>query len=155
MRILSLACLLTVLLFKNIAFAENLDVVVDANLIHLLSDFEILAEIKKPPLLIRIIRLSDHGECNGEPQTCPKQVLYIAVSTFDEQPNQKLYVLPKAYGWLFDDWKVVPKEEGPDHFVIIGIKKKEISKALDKGWWIEKKYEISVNPWKGYIQELK
>ncbi len=137
------------------AQAGELSMVNDKNLVHLLNDFEILAEIKKPPFSLRVIRLSDHGECNGTPQTCPKRNLYIAVSTYDEYPEQKLYVLPKANGWEFIRWINIPDEEREDSFVTLEITKKVISSTPAKGWWIQKKYEIGVNPWKGYMKEIQ
>lgn len=138
-----------------VAAEKNLPEIGNAQLVHLLNDFELIAEKKEPPLTIRIIRVRDHGECDGRPSTCPKEVLYLAVSTFDEAPDQKLYKLPKAYGWKFIEWKYFPKQEDPKQFLIFEVEEKVISKNPKITWWEEKKFEIGVNPWKGYIKPIK
>lgn len=125
---------------------NDLPEVKDIYLVHLLNDFELVAEIKDMPVSVRILRLKDHGECDGSPPTCPKEILYIAVSNFDEAPDQKLYRLPMSNGWKFVKWKSVPKKEGVNHFVVFEAEEKNASGKKGR----TKKYEIGVNPWKGY-----
>ncbi len=137
------------------AQSGELSIISDKNLVHLLNDFEILAENNKPPYSVRIIRLSDHGECDGSPQNCPNRNLYIAVSTYDEYPEQKLYILPTAKGWDFIRWMHIPDKEQEDSFVTLEVSRKVISSTPAKGWWIKKKYEIGINPWKGYMKEIQ
>jgi hypothetical protein len=155
MKALLIMCVSSLLFLSNNAAAKDLKRVADKNLIYVLNNFEIISEVKQPPLLIRIIRLAEHGECDGKPQTCPKQMLYIAVSTFDEAPEQALYELPKSFGWEFLSWKAVPKEEGRDYFVVFEVREKIVSSSPDKGWWEKSRYEIGVNPWKSYIKEIQ
>lgn len=145
----------TVLLLSNIAQVDGLSKINDVKLLHLLNDMEIVAEIKKPPLSVKVIRQLDHGECNGTPQSCPMQIMYIAVSTFDESPDESVYLLPKAYGWEFLGWKDVPDKEGHDYLVIFKMKRKIISSTPEKGWWVDKEVEVGVNPWKHYMKELQ
>jgi len=138
------------------AYADELSEMKDTYLVRLLNNFEVVAKIKELPYAARIIRLQDEGECAAsKPETCPQQELYIAVSTWDEYPDQKVYVVPKSYGWKFLRWKVLPKEEGMNQFIIFEVSRKVISKNLAKGWWSEEKYEVRVNPWKGFMQKIE
>jgi hypothetical protein len=142
-------------MFYNVAQAGELSKINDVKLVHLLNDMEIVAEIKKPPLAVRVIRQLDHGECNGTPQSCPMQIMYIAVSTFDEKPDESVYMMPKAYGWEFLSWENVPDKEGRDYLVIFKMKRKIMSSTPEKGWWTDKELEVGVNPWKHYMKELQ
>jgi len=141
------------------AYAGDLSEVKDTSLVHLLNDFKIVAEIedfKKMRYLIRIIQIQEEGECGaGRPETCPQEELYIAVSTYDEYSDQKVFVLPKSYGWKFIGWKLLPKQEGMNQFIIFEVSKQVLSKNIKQGWWSEEKYEVQVNPWKGFIQKIE
>lgn len=146
---------LVILLFPRSLLGAEPSEVSDTALVHMLNSVEILAERRELPYAIRILRLREHGECDGTPQSCPQATLYIAVSTFDEAPDQKVYMLAKAYGWDFIRWKVFPRKEGPDSFLIFEVKREIIAKDLAKGWWSAVKYEVRVNPWKGDLRELQ
>jgi hypothetical protein len=141
------------------AYADELSELRDTYLVHLLNDFKTVAEIKDtkklPFVTIRIIQLQDQGECNGKPETCPQEEFYIAVSTYDEYPDQKVYVLPKSHGWKFIGWKLLPKKEGMKQFIVFEVNKQVISNNPEKGLWSEEKYEVQVNPWKGFIQKIE
>ena len=80
------------------ANAVELAQINNKKLARILINGEIVAEQIKPPISVRLIRVQDSSECGGNPQSCPKQIVYIAVSAFDEAPEQKVYVLPKSYG---------------------------------------------------------
>lgn len=134
--------------------ASELPAVKDPHLVDLLNNFEMLAETAGPPYMARVLRLREFGECDGTPQSCPQAILYIAVSTLGEDPDQKLYRFPKAYGWDFVEWKALPQKEGPNNFIVLELKKKVISKNLKEGWWTEQSIEVRVNPWKGYLTEI-
>jgi hypothetical protein len=123
-------------------------------LVGLLNDFEIVAEMHELPYRVRIIRLRDLGECDGNPQSCPQEIVYIAVSTWEEDPSQKVYVLHKSYGWKFIRWKFLPKKEGREQFIIFEASRKVVSKNLEKGWWSEELYEVHVNPWRGFLERV-
>ena len=146
---------LLILLLPRSLLGAELSELSDATLVDMLNNFEILAEKRALPYAIRVLRLREHGECAGTPQSCPQATLYIAISTFDEQPDQKVYILPKAYGWDFIRWKVLPRKEGRDSFVTLEVKRKIISKKLDKSWWSESRYDVRVNPWKGDLREIE
>lgn len=156
MKYFLILSLLVLLHVPGLAFTEELSSIRNAELVLLLNDFEILAEkTKELPYAIRILRHKGRGECDGTPQSCSKANLYIAVSTFDEDPDQQVYKLPEAYGWEFVRWKVVAQKEGRESYTIIEMKRKIIAKDIAKGWWTYSTYEISVNPWHGQLREIQ
>jgi hypothetical protein len=138
----------------QLAFALELSDVKDEFLVNLLNGYEVLAERKELPYAIRVLRLRDHGECDGTPQSCPQETLFVAVSEFGEYPDQKVFKLPKSYGWEFVSWKVLAKQEGRESFSILEVKEQVISKDASKGWWAELHFYLHVNPWKGFLKEV-
>jgi hypothetical protein len=148
------ACALLFAVFQVSAFGEELTVVTETKIVEMLNNFELLAEKRELPYAIRVIRLGERGECDGTPQSCPMATLYIAVSTFDQYPDQQVYQLPKAYGWEFVQWKALARNEGPDSYTVLEVKRKIISNNPAKSWWSESRYEIQINPWKGRLSEI-
>lgn len=148
--------LVALLLASKSAIAEYLTDVKDKLLTSLITDSEVLAKLerKSSPYYIRIVRLREHGECDGDLTSCPQESLYIAVSSYDEYPEQKVYVLPKAYGWKFSRWHNIPKQESPDGYVTISLKKKEIINIDGNPQWKESPFEVSVNLKKAFIIPL-
>jgi hypothetical protein len=131
---------------------QSLKEISKIDLVRLLNDLEIVAEyndIKKSPYFIRIVRLRDRGECDPYPK-CPGEILYIAVSNYDEAVDQKLFVLPKAYGWSFEKWLEFPVSEDPDEFVKILLKKEIATKT----GILEEMDQVEVNIAKGYISKV-
>lgn len=141
------------LLFAELALAEELPGIGDALLVEVLNNAEILAEHQKPPYAIRVLRLREHGECDGTPESCPQSILFIAASNFGEYPDQKAYKLPKAHGWEFVGWKSLAQKEGRESFTILEVRRKDIGKASAKSRKSETKYEVLVNPWKAHLKE--
>jgi hypothetical protein len=135
------------------AFAENilLKKVDNRELVYIVNNFEILAEQTHPPMRVRIISVKEHGECEPGLTNCPKQSVYIAVSTFDENPIQQLFYLSKAYEWRFKQWISIPSNDGANDFVIFEIIKKDVHKEHDVPTIIERKYRLSVNLNKAFI----
>jgi len=148
-----LAVALLVFLPAGSVLGEVLKEISDTQLVDLLNNLEILAEHKKPPYWIRVLRLREHGECDGPPETCPQATLFITASTFGEYPDQQAYRLPKAYGWEFVRWKQLAQREGQDSFTSIELKRQVITKTSPKGGLSEEKYEVLVNPWKAHLKE--
>ncbi len=124
-------------------------------LLHVLNNFEIVAEKHTANTFFRVIKVLDHGECSpGRPESCPERTLYIPVSTIDLAPDEQLYKLPKAKRWNFLGWIHVPKHVGRDHFVTFEVKQQQPSHTPKTGGWIDTYYEIGVNPWRGYMKEI-
>jgi hypothetical protein len=147
-------CILGIDVLTCMAEAQNqsLNEIKNGELVRLLNDMEIIAEYndnKVSPYFIRIIRLRGEGECDPYPK-CPGETLYIAVSNYDEAADQKLFVLPKAYGWSFEKWLEFPGSEDPDEFVKILLKKEIATKA---GVVMETD-QLEVNIAKGYISRV-
>jgi hypothetical protein len=130
---------------QNLLMPEN-----NPGLNLILNNLEVIASIEKK-FSIKVIRVRENGECDGTPQSCPQESLYIAVSEYGEYPDQTVYVLPRAYGWHFDRWVAPPKGEGPDDFAVLRLTKEVVSQDISKGWWDQETYELRVNPWKGYL----
>lgn len=132
---------------NNWAIGEGLTTVQDKLLTSLITDSETLAQLesKASPYYVRIVRLRDHGECGPDLTLCPQETVYIAVSSYDEYPEQKVYILPKAYEWKFIRWHKIPKQEAPDEHITFVMKKKEVSNVHGKAQWLETQVEVLVN----------
>ncbi len=149
--------LIIVLLLPTAGTASQIQPLKEKELIHALANLEILAEAKWPEskgMAVRILRVRDHGECDGSPQTCPKSTLYIAVSEYGEYPEQKVYRLPKRHDWKFSAWRHLPQHDGPEDFVILELTAEEPSPTPSKGWWIERRYRVRLNYRGAELQEL-
>ncbi len=96
-------------------------------------------------MYVRILRLQEHGECDGSPTTCPKSRIYIAVSEYGEAPEQKVYLLPLRHNWEFVDWIKLPETDTPDEFVELRLKAQIPTNDLSKSWWIDESYTVKVN----------
>jgi len=146
--------LLFVFFLCKATIAQELREETNKEITHLLTNLKLISNIHTLPLSIQIYKVSENGECDGTPETCPKRSIYIVVSTFDEDPDTKVYKLPQGYGWEFEKWKNIPKDEGPEYFAVFLIKKRIISEEKNSRWWDEVKYEIGVNPWASYVKEV-
>ena|SRR3989442_4048174 len=158
MKTLIVCCLLVIASIPAFAGTDKLVEVSDLNLVHLLNDFEVLAmkdDLRQAEFRIRIIRLKDHGECDETLQSCPKQALYIAIGAFREFPTEKLFTLPKAYGWEFVGWTAFPKGNTKNDFIAFEVQERRIPTTPEKGSWSKRNFEIRVNPWQGFIEETK
>lgn len=145
-----------VLFMPRLAFCEPilLEELKDKSMSNLLGTMEILSEKleKKVPYFIRIVRVKEYGECDGESRTCPKQSLFVLVSSRDEYPEQKVYLLPKAYGWEFVGYVSMPKTEGVDEFAVIELKRKVEGTLPYKASWQYQKCDLRVNLDKGQLE---
>lgn len=125
----------------------------DRELVHILNNMDIIAQLKDPPFLVRIIRIQEHGECDPLKHKCPEQSLFIAVSSFDEYPEQRLYVSGKAYAWEFNRWISLPRKDTPDDFVVFELTKKYLKKNAKRITWAEKTFKIYVNTSGAFMEE--
>ena len=128
--------------------AESLTTVQSKELAYVLANFEVLAEAKRPEskgMSVRVLKVKNFGECNGSPDTCPKSILYIAVSSYDEAPYQKVYHTPKSYNWKFDSWVNLPESDKPTDYVQLRLTAQSPAKNRDLTWWKVEHYLIKVN----------
>ena len=134
----------------------------DGDLTHILNNMTIVAErglsqSDRLPFVLRIILAPtpDSGsECDGTPESCPREYAYLAVSDFGEAPDQKLFRLPAAYGWEFDSWIELPKSADEKAFFVFRMKRSVVAADISKGWFAEEVYEVAVNPYTGFMKKI-
>lgn len=131
----------------SICLTAELTPIEDMKVAEILPNFEVIAEagLPKSHFWVRIIRVADHGECNGSPETCPKSTIYIAVSEYGEYPEQKVFQLEKMHGWEFMGWVSFPESEGPDDYVVFNMKAKRPAEDTKDIWWKEHVFGVKVN----------
>lgn len=130
------------------------------DLTRLLNDMTVIAELgtdpkEKSAYRVRLFRVPSPGECDGTPESCPTEYVYVAVSEWGEIPDQKLYRLPEAYGWEFESIDDMPKRPSETTFVTFRVKRKVIARDLTKGWWDEEGYEIHANAHSASMQKMQ
>ncbi len=136
--------------FSAVAIADDAPVPIpketSPQLIEVLGNLEIVAERHGHAFFVRLYRLpSDrlHTECDGSPETCPQQFIYLLISGYDEVSDQTLYRLPDAFGWRFREWLSDPTNESG--FVRVTLERQVVSANTKLRWWDTQLYEISVN----------
>jgi len=84
------------------------------DLVHFTNNFEVIAQTDNtlPTLSSRLLKVREFKECDNN--SCPKEVVYIAVSEFGEYPEQALYISPKANKWQFIEWNQIPAPGDPN-----------------------------------------
>jgi hypothetical protein len=138
----------TFLLLPSVGGAAVLESVRDTELAQVLANFQILAvadRAQSKGMYVRIVKVQDHGECDGSPNTCPKSRVYIAVSEYGEYPEQKVYRLPSRHNWEFVGWIKLPQTDNPQDYVHFRLRAQSPAKALAKGWWVNESYIVKVN----------
>jgi hypothetical protein len=147
-------------LSTNICLAKDIPLETEDNkdLVYLLNQMTILAEripSGSDPFayVVRIILISEPGECGSTLEDCPKQYVYIAISDIGENPDMKLYKLPESYGWeLNSDIQDPHGESSPEKFVIITMTRTILSK--DKSKYEYERYSIHANNHNGFMHKL-
>ena len=85
---------------------DKASIVDSKEVVALLNRGQELAECGMPKcdLHVRVFRVSHTGECDGSPATCPLSSLYVAVSQYDEAPEQVAFRFADAHEWEFVRW---------------------------------------------------
>jgi hypothetical protein len=133
----ALITLLTIITLPNLVNADELAAVKNHELANVLVNFEVVAEAKFPEskgMYVRVIKVQDQGECDGSLESCPQSILYIAVSSYDEAPDQKVFQTPKGYNWKFDGWDKLPKTDKPTDYVQLRLSAQKPSKNPSNTW---------------------
>ena len=136
--------------------SRPLPVVNNERLTHILTNFQVLAETsasESKQFFVRVLSVPDHGECGGSPASCPQAALFIAVSSIDEFPDQRLYELPKRHAWRFLRWTRIPDVDGPDQYVEFTLEADDPSPTPDQGWWRTTHYDVKVSYRNGRMSE--
>ena len=119
-----------------------------------LNGFEVLAdsrELPSDPMLVRVFRVVENGECAGTPESCPKSRLYIAVSEYAEYAGNSVFRLPDQHDWNFVGWKHVPEVLSPGEFMVLELSYQMPSPTPEKGWWDEHTVLVKVNPGQAFL----
>lgn len=135
---------------------QPLEVVTNERLAYILMNFQIVRETttdESKAFRVRILSVPEHGECGGSPQTCPKRELFIAVSSIDEYPDQRVYQLPKRHDWRFVRWNRFPDVDGPLEFVEFTLEADDPSPDPGTQWWRTTRYGLKVNYREARISE--
>lgn len=138
--------ILMLTLVSWLSHAEPLVAIKDSELTKILTNFELLAQTpESAKMSARVLRVQEHGECDGSQSTCPKSTLYIAVSEYAEFPEQKLYQLPLGHNWQFLGWVDFPKTPNPPSYIVFKAKLQKPSNDSKKPEWVDEIYTITVN----------
>jgi len=135
----------------QIAKSDALVVVEDAHLVQILNNIELVEDRREFPLRVRVFRLRELGECDGPYVRCPKEIFYIAVSTFDEVPDQKLFVLPESLGWQFDGWSKWPSSDSASESVVFEATSQTVLADGDEKKPSAQRHKVQVNAHSGSI----
>jgi hypothetical protein len=133
------------------ATSDELATVKDSALVHLLNNVEIVQERRDLPVAVRVFRLRELGECDGPAPNCPREVLYVAVSTFDEAPDQVLFTLPEAYGWTFVRWVSWPGSDDASEYASFEVRGRVL---VADGTVAERNFVVRVNKVSGTINAI-
>lgn len=128
-----------------VAESEELEPTKDTNLNRLLNNVEMMTERLEFPFRVRLLGIQEPGECDGPLSTCPTSKVYIAVSSYDEIPDQVTYQLPDAFDWTFDRWVSWPESDRADQFVELALIADEIVTSHGKESIEKIDYLVRVN----------
>ena len=146
--------ILSIYLISGCSFAASIERVEDKNLVHLLNNFEIGNEYKVNNFHLRTLSVRTHGECDGDQLSCPKQQVYLAISTIDEAPDQAVYKLPLSHGWIITELKEIDSYGEYQRFIQLNLTKKIPSNDVKSNKWNEEKYKIQFNPWESHFIKI-
>ncbi len=125
-----------------------LPTVQNERLAYILSNLQILSETspeQSKALRIRVFRVPAIGECDGTPQSCPKDELFVAVSRVHELPDQRVYQLPKRHRWRFGQWLSLPGGDGPTDYAEFTLECDDPMPHAAAIWWRTSRYHLKVN----------
>jgi hypothetical protein len=138
------------------AAGRSLEVVQSERLGYILANVQVLKETspqESKALRVRVLTVPEHGECDGTPESCPQVELFIAVSGFDEYPDQRVYELPKRHDWRFVRWDHLPDQDGPTDYAEFTLEADDPVPQPAKTWWRATRYRLKVNYRDGTISE--
>ena len=108
---------LILLLNFTLAFGQEIETseIEDYNLVKLINEIEILSEKKTDDLSLRIFKLANLPGSAGYASSEVTHDLLIAVSEYDELPDQSVFRVSSFYNPKIIDWKT----ETPEPVVLI------------------------------------
>jgi len=144
--------LFTVIATNAGAGEEKLDVVRDQELVDLISTLDHVATSDGLPFRVKIFKSYERGECQGEPRSCPRTKLFISVSTFDEAPDVRVYVAPKAINWSFDQWGSAPAGDSPTDMIVFSFEREVVAPDPARSWVQEGKGQVRAESLEGDVR---
>lgn len=132
--------------------AGSLEPVRDPFLSKLMNGIEIAKEERTTDFVLRALRLQELGECDGSPDTCPKERFYLAISTIDDDPDQAVYELPMSHKWEIMNVSTIDSPGEDKRFVVLTMRREVLSKAPSDHWWDSEVYTVRLNPWTATIE---
>jgi len=142
-------------LAPQFCMAKTVQFIKDNELVHVMVNSQLVAELnskKSKGYAVRVIKVQEFGECDGSPKTCPKSSIYIAISQYDEYPEQKVYKLPKRHNWEFTAWEHIPTHDGPKEYLLIKLRYQQPTENKSN-WWVDKTVIVKANLIEAEIQE--
>ena len=133
---------------------QALESVKNERLAYILMNTQVLRETsteESKAFHVRLLLVPDQGECGTSPETCPKVELFIAVSSIDEYPDQRVYQLPKRHAWRFVRWTRIPEVDGPSEYVEFTLEADDPGPQPETKWWRTTLYDFKVNYREGKI----
>lgn len=114
MKIKSTIFLIFTICFTQITFGQNevkIEKSENARLIKVLNNSELIGENRENYLSVRIYKIDNGTGSAGFPSSEASHNLLIAVSEFDEEPNQSLFEIGPFYNPKFMKWTDVKEYE--------------------------------------------
>jgi len=114
MKIKSTLIIILTICFIQISFAQNelkIDESENSRLIKVLNSSELIGKNRENYLSVRIYKTDNGSASAGFPSSEVSHNLLIAVSEFDEEPNQNLFEIGPFYNPKFIKWNWTKKYE--------------------------------------------
>ena len=137
---------------------RTLDVVNNERLAYVLMNVQVLRETsadERKAFHVRLLLVPEQGECGTTPQSCPRTDLYVAVSSIDEYPDQRVYQLPPRHAWRFVRWELLPETDAPSDYVVFTLEADDPAADPSVTWWRSTRYEFRVNYHDGSVSERR
>lgn len=146
--------LLGAFLYSTDALSGSLKVVEDQRIALLLNYMEIKHDQDTKYFKFRALSLRELGECDGNPESCPREHFYLTVSTIDLAPDYVAYELPLSHGWELSELKEIDSPGEYQRFIVLTLKRRTPAMNYELDWWVEENYEVHINPWQSTITKI-
>lgn len=128
---------------EAVALDEEHDPELVAVLGHATEIIEARDAARELPLHLRLFRIDAPGECDGSPETCPMEFLYLVASDLGEYEQPQIFRLPDAYGWTFGGWSESVAQS--DATAVTGLlERRIIGPDPATSWWSMERYELRI-----------
>lgn len=148
------------LLLDRYASALELKALENEELVTILTKMDVIASQDLEtqadlPEAIRVIGVVHDGECDGSPESCPLESIYLAISTTGEDPQRAVYKLPDAHGWKFGSWLHLPKGDEQSEYFTFTMERKDVAPDQSSGWWAMHVVKIRANIYRADLEIME